>query len=167
MNVEPFWIDTGNDLRLAIAPRPRGGDWLEDEVRSMKTAGIDILVSMLPAEEAAELGLVAEADACRTSGIDFRSFPIRDREVPSSRASFGDFVDQLRAEIHSGRSLAAHCRASIGRCSILLAGILCAEGFSAQDAFQRLSKARGLQVPDTAEQVQWVEKLRDLQKTAR
>jgi hypothetical protein len=33
----------------------------------------------------------------------------------------------------------------------------CSEGFTAQDAFKRLSVARGVQVPDTPEQVRWVE----------
>jgi protein-tyrosine phosphatase len=154
--MEPFWIETGNELRLAIAPRPRGGDWLEYEAIAMKKAGIDVLVSMLRAEEEAELGLTAEAAACRAAGIKFKSFPIQDREVPSSLAAFSAFVEQLRAELHSGRSVAVHCRASIGRSSLLLAGVLCAEGFPPEDAFMRLAKARGLQVPDTPEQVQWI-----------
>jgi hypothetical protein len=106
--MDPFWIETGNDLRLAIVPRPRGGDWLEDEAAAMKKAGIDILVSMLRDEEAVELGLTAEAATCRTAGIEFKSFPIQDREVPSSLASFSAFVEQLRAELHSGRSVAVH-----------------------------------------------------------
>lgn len=156
--MEPFWIETGNELRVAIVPRPRGGDWLEDEAISMKKAGVDVLVSMLRDEEAAELGLTAEAAACSTAGIEFKSFPIQDREVPAHLASFKAFVEQLRAELHSGRSVAVHCRASIGRASLLLAGVLCAEGFSPEDAFKRLSTARGLQVPDTAEQVQWIER---------
>src|SRR5260370_12970986 len=120
--MEPFWIETGNELRVAIVPRPRGGDWIEDESISMKKAGIDILVSMLRDEEAAELGLTTEAAACHTAGIDFKSFPIQDREVPASLASFKAFVEQLRPEIHSGRRVAVHCRASIGPASLLLAG---------------------------------------------
>jgi hypothetical protein len=42
---------------LAIVLRPRGGDWLDDEVDRIKRAGVDVLVSMLQADEAAELGL--------------------------------------------------------------------------------------------------------------
>lgn len=156
--MEPFWIETGNELRIAIVPRPRGGDWLEDEALAMKRAGVDILVSMLQRDETCELGLTKEADACRLAGIQFESFPIRDREVPSSVSLFFEFIERLRAELHAGRSVAVHCRASIGRASLLLAGVLCAEGFSPGDAFSRLTKARGLQVPDTDEQVRWIEK---------
>jgi hypothetical protein len=36
---ETVLVETGNQLRLAIVPRPRGGDWLEDELDQMKRAG--------------------------------------------------------------------------------------------------------------------------------
>jgi protein-tyrosine phosphatase len=156
--MNPFWVETGNSARLAVVPRPRGGDWLEDEVRHMKLAGVDILVSMLTLDEAAELGLSAEAQLCETVGIRFRSFPIPDRETPPSQASFANFVEELRAEVHAGRSVAVHCRASIGRSSLLLAALLTTEGFTPEEAFRRLTVARGIQVPDTPDQVRWVER---------
>lgn len=153
----PFWIETGNRLRVAIVPRPRGGDWLEDEIGSIRHAGVDVLVSMLEPLEADELGLTAEAAYCKSAGILFHSFPIPDRETPQSTEEFAKFIAELRSELHAGRSVAVHCRASIGRSSLLLASLLCAEGFTAEDAFKRLSKARGLHVPDTPQQVLWVE----------
>ena len=41
-------------LRLAIAPRPRGYDWLVDDIRLLKRAGVDLLVSALTHAEADE-----------------------------------------------------------------------------------------------------------------
>jgi protein-tyrosine phosphatase len=155
--MKPFWIYAGDELRLAIVPRPRGNDWLEDEVRSLQQAGIDVLVSMLTTDEASELGLSDEGAACEQVGIAYRSFSIRDREVPSSYAVIKLFVDELRKELHAGKSVGVHCRASIGRSSLLLASVLCAEGWTSKQAFARISEARGLQVPDTPEQVRWVE----------
>jgi protein-tyrosine phosphatase len=155
--MSPFWVDTGNQLRLAIIPRPRGGDWLDDDTARLKRDGVDVLVSMLQPEEAGDLGLSAERAACEAAGIVFESFPIPDRETPAAAAAFFQFVEKLRSELHAGRSVAVHCRASIGRSSLLLASLLCAEGFQPEDAFARLSRARGLQVPDTPEQVSWVE----------
>jgi protein-tyrosine phosphatase len=140
----PFWVEAGSEVRLAIVPRPRGNDWLGDEMSQMKRAGVDVLVSMLQPDEAAELGLSAEAELCVAAGIKFRSFPIPDREIPPSTAEFAEFVEGLRAEIHAGRSVAVHCRASIGRSSLLLAALLTAEGLTPDDAFRRLTKARGL-----------------------
>ena len=101
-----YWVETGNQLRLAIVPRPRGDDWLKDELDQMKRAGVDVLVSMLQVDEAAELGLSSEANLCEARGIVFRSFPIPDRETPPSTASFSRFVEDLRAETHAGRSVA-------------------------------------------------------------
>ena len=104
--MKSFWVETGNQLRLAIVPRPRGGDWLKDELDQLKRAGVDVLVSMLPVDEAAELGLSPEAELCGAIGIAFRSFPIPDRETPPSTASFSRFVEDLRAEAHAGRTVA-------------------------------------------------------------
>jgi protein-tyrosine phosphatase len=143
---------------MAIVPRPRGGDWLDLELAAIKKAGVNVLVSMLPREEACELGLADESAICLASGMTYLCFPIEDRGVPSSTASFKGFVEQLRGELHSGRSVAVHCRASIGRSSLLLGAVLCREGFSTADALHRISQARGLQVPDTQEQVLWLEK---------
>jgi protein-tyrosine phosphatase len=153
-----FWVKTENNLRLAIVSRPRGGDWLEDEIAHIKRDGIDVLVSMLPEDEANELDLSSEAELCSAAGVDFKSFPITDRETPASNAAFREFIEGLRIELHAGRSIAVHCRASIGRSSLVLASLLCAEGLQPEDAFTRLSKARGLKVPDTQEQVRWVER---------
>jgi len=154
----PFWVEADPQIRLAIVSRPRGNDWLGDELSHMKRAGVDVLVSMLQPEEAAELGLSAEAELCAARGIQFRSFPIPDRETPFSTAAFAEFVADLQVEIHAGRSVAVHCRASIGRSSLLLAALLTAEGLTPGEAFRRLSKARGLQVPDTPDQIRWVER---------
>jgi len=156
--MNPFWVETDNTIRLAIVPRPRGNDWLEDEIAQMKRAGVDVLVSMLQPEEAADLGLSAEAEMCAAQGITFRSFPIQDRETPQSVTAFANFIEELRVEAHDGRSIVVHCRASIGRSSLLLAALMTAEGYKPEDAFQRLSKARGLQVPDTPDQIRWVER---------
>ena len=41
---------------------------------------------------------------------------------------------------------------------LLLAALLTAEGYTADDAFRRLTTARGLQVPDTPDQIRWVER---------
>jgi len=35
--------------------RPRGGDWLQDEILALKRSGISILVSLLTPEEEDEL----------------------------------------------------------------------------------------------------------------
>ncbi len=57
-----YWVDSEHSL--AIVPRLRGNDWLEDELVAMKRKGIDVLISLLTLEEQNELGLEAEQSAC-------------------------------------------------------------------------------------------------------
>ena len=47
----PFWINTSGGSQLAVVPRPRGNDWLEQELLAMKAAGVDVLVSLLTGDE--------------------------------------------------------------------------------------------------------------------
>ena len=41
-------------------PRPRGGDWLDGEIQSLAKADVDVVVSLLTADEVAELELQDE-----------------------------------------------------------------------------------------------------------
>jgi hypothetical protein len=54
--------------RLAILPRPRGGDWLEDEVRGRRAAGVDVIVSLLTSDEVTNLDLAQERCLCQAHG---------------------------------------------------------------------------------------------------
>jgi protein-tyrosine phosphatase len=154
-----FWIDTASPLQLAIASRPQGGDWLQGDVRQLKDEGIDILVSLLSFRESRELDLDHEKAACSSVGISFVNFPLPDRQVPPSRLGFLTFAQFLHKRASEGFRIGAHCRACIGRSSVLLATVMRLEGFTAREAFTRISEARGLRVPDTAEQERWVSRL--------
>jgi protein-tyrosine phosphatase len=155
----PFWIDTSSNLKLAIVPRPRGEDWLQDDIEQLKREGIDIVVSLLTLEESRELGLEQEEDACTAAGIEFKGFPIPDRQTPESVTEFLEFARSVYKEALAGRRVGAHCRACIGRSSVLLATLMRLDGFTSEEAFDRISNARGLSVPDTPEQAVWVARL--------
>ena len=90
-----FWLDGPWKGRLAIVARPRGGEWLDDETRAWREAGIDIVVSLLEPDEEAELALAGESASAAAGGLEFRSFPIPDRGVPSSREAVAKLVDQI------------------------------------------------------------------------
>lgn len=144
--------------RLAVMPRPRGGDWLDDEVRGWQTLGIRTVVSLLTPEEVAELELGDEQDICRVHGIRFVSFPVADRDVPASPAAFSDLVAELLAELRAGTGVAVHCRQGIGRAGLVAAGLLIRSGHSPADAMRTLSAVRGRTVPETTEQREWLER---------
>src|SRR4051812_41827294 len=104
MQVKLYWISGVEAGRLGIMPRPRGGEWLEDEILSLKASGVDVVVSLLEKEEIAELDIAAEQILCEANGILFFSFPIVDRNVPPSRRDVLDFVQTLTSILQSGKS---------------------------------------------------------------
>ena len=156
MKAELFWIRTNALGRLAIGPRPRGGDWLADEMRVWKEAGVEFVVSLLTGNEVAELGLADEEQLCDENGMQFLSFPIGDRSVPMSKASVQQLVAALATEIGKGRSIAIHCRQGIGRAPLIAICLLVQLGMQPAIAIQRVSEARGCAVPETAEQKRWL-----------
>jgi|SRR4051794_15644916 len=151
-----FWINPGANGRLAIVPRPRGGEWLVDDLTAIHRDGIDILVSLLTRAEAAELGLEREQAMCEATGLGFRSFPIPDHSVPTSHREVQELAEILATERRHGMNIGAHCCAGIGRSALLLAAVLCVEGISPERAFRLISNGRGLQVPETPEQAEWL-----------
>ena len=146
--------------RLAIMARPRAGDWLEDEVTGWKAEGINTVVSLLERDEVEELGLALEATLCARQGIEFISFPIPDRGVPASAPSAATLADLLVGELRVGKNVAIHCRAGIGRSSVVAACVMVGAGFAAASAFDQISAARGVQVPDTDGQRAWMASFR-------
>ncbi|MCY1080228.1 phosphatase domain-containing putative toxin [Archangium lansingense] len=156
MHTPIYWVETGVAGRLGIMARPRAGDWLADEVQGLRDSGVDGLVSLLTPEEEAELGLQGEHQACENAGLRFLSLPIADRGVPPRDAATLGFLRQVRDEVRAGSSIAVHCRMGIGRSSLVAASVLALLGVNPDEALQRLATARGLPVPDTEEQRQWV-----------
>jgi len=150
------WIEISAVGRIAISARPRADDWLETEVGEWKASGLDMVVSLLEREEVSELGLQRESELCRACGIEFVSFPIPDRGVPEAKRDVLQIASSIASGIADGRSIAVHCRAGIGRSSIIAACALICSGIEASDALTQIKAARGLTVPDTDEQRDWI-----------
>jgi protein-tyrosine phosphatase len=160
-----FWIDGIAVGRLGIVPRPRGEEWLEDEIASITSSGVDVLVSLLERAEVAELGLREEKRLCESASIIFQSFPIRDRGVPESPREMLAFARSLLKLMHNGKNIAVHCRQSVGRSALLAATVLVVAGLATEKAFTAVEAARGCPVPDTDEQRLWVSRLEQILTT--
>src|SRR5258708_36213326 len=98
MSPDLFWIPGRWRGRLAVATRPRGGDWLEDEVSGWRRAGLDVVVSLLEKDEAAQLELGAEGEVAKSKNVRFISFPIPDRGVPASTRDARSLLSNISVE---------------------------------------------------------------------
>src|SRR5215467_627179 len=151
-----YWLELPEAGRLAIMPRPRAGDRLLDEIADWKSEAINVVVSLLEQQEVDELDLRQEPTLCETAGIKFVSFPIPDRGIPESMRETQRVVRSLSAAVADGRAVAIHCRAGIGRSSLIAACVLVHLGYDANSAFDTIARARGVGVPDTELQRDWV-----------
>jgi protein-tyrosine phosphatase len=151
-----FWINGDQAPHLAIMLRPRGEDWLEDEMLRLRANGVETVISMMEPAEAEWLGLAAERSAAEGAGMQFLSFPIPDTKVPGNVAVFRSFVAGVARRLVEGERIGVHCRGSIGRATILAACTLIQLGWHAGEALAAIEKARGMVVPDTEEQAEWI-----------
>lgn len=159
MSPDIYWIDVptlGLPGRLAILSRPRAGDWLAEQIAGWSAAGIDTVVNLLEASEVHELDLGRVPALCAQHQVEAVSFPIADRGVPESRHAARALAADLAARVAAGRTVAVHCRAGIGRSSLMAAAILVHLTRDPQAAFEAIARARGVPVPDTDAQRDWV-----------
>ena len=157
MKADVYWIPESHHGRLAIMPRPRAGDWLEDELEAWKREGVSTIISLLTKFEEIELGLEQEREVCAARGIAFISFPINDRQVPTSYHETKAIVDNISGRLLTGHGVAIHCRMGVGRSALIAALILKKQGYTSDAAFEVIRKSRGVDVPDTKEQRKWAE----------
>lgn len=152
-----YWINKfDNSARIGIMARPRGGDWLKDEICHLKNNGVNILVSLLERDEINELKLDDEERLCEAENIFYINFPIPDREAPNHNIDADKLVEILTKKVDEGQSIVIHCRMGIGRSSIIAASILLKYNLKAKDIIENISAIRGLKVPDTDKQWKWL-----------
>jgi protein-tyrosine phosphatase len=152
-----YWIRDIEPLKLAIMPRPRAGDWLVDEITGWHNAGIAIVVSLLEDWEVRDLDLLKERGLCESYDITYISYPIPDRGVPKSISETRVFARELVNQLRLGFGIAIHCRAGIGRSSVIAGCILSILGFEPKEAIRVLTRARKVPVPDTQIQEEWLD----------
>jgi protein-tyrosine phosphatase len=162
---EIFWIYGDPPPPLAVVLRPRGGDWLKDELLRMKQGGIQTLVSLLEEEEVASLGLAQEGSVAGQIGMQFVCFPIPDVHIPPNPDDFRKFVAGLAGLLGAGVRVGIHCRGSVGRATVTAACTLIQMGWEPETALQAIAVARVLAVPDTQEQRDWILNYKALKKS--
>ncbi len=136
--------------------RPRGDDWLEDEINHLKNNEVGVLVSLLERDEIYDLKLDNEEHICTTKNITYINFPIPDRDIPKQNGDTDKLIGILTQKIDEGQSVVIHCRMGIGRSSIIAASVLLKYKHKAKNVIENISLVRGLKVPDTDKQLSWL-----------
>ena len=157
MFTELYWVEGPWPGRLAISARPRGGDWLEEEIRVWREAGVDLVVSLLMPDESDDLGLQQEGEVCRKNGLEYLSLPIIDRSVPAMDSNTIDLFERIESALEQGKKISVHCRQGIGRAGLVATSLLVARGVTTDVAVERVGSSRHVTVPETPEQRAWID----------
>jgi len=149
--MELYWI---NDF-VAVATRPRGGDWLWDDLAAAQLRGVRTVVSCLTREEESELGLEGELDAAQSLGLEFARIAIEDYGTPQP-GLVEEVLSRIRRSATPLTKIAIHCRQGLGRSPLVAAAILVRDGMTPTAAWEAIAIARGRPVPETDEQRAWL-----------
>lgn len=151
-----FTIDAIGKGFLAVSAHPAQCGNAAMMIRDMAAGEVRQVVSLLQPGESRELGLENEAALVNAQSMEFVSFPIADLGLPESINDFAGLSLQLFHQVEAGINTLIHCRAGIGRSGLLAAAVLLHGGRSVQQAFMQVSHMRGCQVPETAQQGDWL-----------
>ena len=152
-----YWIEGPWRGKLVLAARPRGGEWLRDDVQDWKTAGVDAVLSLLTTQEEREFEIQNERAEVRKQEMQFMSFPIPDMEVPASQSELAAELEVVDRALNAGKNVLVHCRQGIGRTGLVAGCLLVSRGISPETAMRKISAARGVPVPETEAQRSWIE----------
>jgi protein-tyrosine phosphatase len=141
---------------FALMARPGSGSSVAADIVDIAAQGYNRVASMLADDEAQMLGLAKEKQQVEQASMAFDQFAIVDMQLPQSLQAFAEFSRDLYQRASSGENVVVHCRAGIGRSGITAAAVLLHHGMLAEDAFAQISHKRGLAVPDTQEQYDWI-----------
>ena len=156
LQAEMYKVGTMGDGFLAIMACPSVEVDAPASIQNVARLGIRQVVSLLEPTEARHLGLSDERLQVKACDMGFISFPIPDMGLPPSVEEFTQITQMLFTQVCAGFNTLVHCRAGIGRSGLLAAGVLLHTGMDAEKAFDYVSHMRGIRVPETLEQHQWL-----------
>jgi protein-tyrosine phosphatase len=149
-----YWVESPVG-RIAIAAAPDADNMIQ-EISNMQEEKVEFVLSLLQADEASQIGLANEELILEAAGIEFAQIPIADFGVPENGSEIDSVVLDMARYLETGGSLVVHCRGGIGRSSMVVSAILTHLGVKSNDALRHVEKARGLRVPETTAQREWV-----------
>jgi protein-tyrosine phosphatase len=141
--------------RLATTAHPWGAGRLAPLMAALADAHVDVLVSTLTVDEQRRLAVTGAEAAAAECGMEYVWFPIPDHGVPAHEEMIPLAV-RLAAHVRAGRFVVTQCLAAIGRATLLAGAVLVVLGVAPADALDRISTARGVDVPSTRDQERWL-----------
>jgi len=151
-----FKIESIGKGFIAIMAYPGKEQDAAAAIAALARDGIRQVVSLLEPAEAQALGLEREAQLVAAESMTFISLPIPDMGLPASVRAFAGLARDLYRQVDAGDNTLLHCRGGVGRSGLLAAAVLLHCGMDPRQACERVTRLRGVRVPETPEQGAWL-----------
>lgn len=116
---------------------------LDDAVLTLREAGAQALITLMPADEMAKFAASSLPGCCADYGIRWFHLPVEDDHAPDDRftMAFATHKQALLSLLEQQGTIAIHCRGGSGRTGFMAAILLLESGMDRDDVFHEV---RGL-----------------------
>lgn len=148
---------------LIFTPCPgTRGTSLDEALATLKTAGANAVITLMPDAELAANQLSDLGERCAKYGLELLHLPVADEQVPRDDfdAAWGRHREQIISLLADNATLAIHCKGGSGRTGLIAARILIDLGLAREAAVQRVQALRPKAIQHPAH-VSWLAQFGD------
>ncbi|MBD1391226.1 tyrosine-protein phosphatase [Neiella sp. HB171785] len=145
MSTHPYQTLTFNQLTLLFTPCPGTKDQsLSDSLQTLKDAGAEVLITMMPAEEMVKNEVTAIPELCQQLAVDWYHFPVEDDCAPEEdfEAAWTRDKTAVIAAAKANKTFAVHCKGGTGRTGLMIALILAELGLGYDEIIERVQAVK-------------------------
>jgi protein-tyrosine phosphatase len=146
MNSHPFDVlDLEPTGRLIFTPCPgTRGVPLRESVAQLKQAGADAVITLMTLEEMARNDVETLPTICQELGLPWFHLPVEDDQAPTNLFDNRWLVEKstIMNLVHSGNTVAIHCKGGSGRTGLMSAIILRENGVDLEAAINQVQRLR-------------------------
>ncbi|MDB4837402.1 tyrosine-protein phosphatase [Marinomonas sp.] len=136
-------LDNGAKFIFTPCPGTKEAD-LPASIRTLKAAGADAIISLLPNSELTKLNVTELGVETAQQNMSWYQLPIEDDQAPEQPFfdAFESFKDELLEHLKSQKTMVIHCRGGTGRTGLMAAILLLESGYQWERAKTLIQSAR-------------------------
>jgi len=138
-------LTLANGAALIFTPCPGTKDTtLDDAVLTLKEAGAQALITLMPADEMTKFAAASLPGCCADYGISWFHLPVEDDQAPDERfaGAFATHKEALLSLLEQQGTVAIHCRGGSGRTGFMAAILLLESGMDRDEVVRQVQGLR-------------------------
>ncbi|NMF48695.1 protein phosphatase [Pseudoalteromonas arctica] len=146
MSAHPYDVlSLNNGANIIFTPCPSTKTQnLEDSIATLKAAGTNILLSLMPQKELEKNNVETINSECNKHDITWFHLPINDDEAPKQpfTSSWNTHKTDILQAIQHKQTIAIHCKGGTGRTGLVAALILNSAGYTKEEVYNLVQGIR-------------------------